>query len=238
MQDYYLKRKSALMKQHDKMMKHGAVAIQSRYDSDFTSTVVTQARTEFERLIPEIPYLGGTDNPLTDIIEQMTTLLALYNVMKSHGIAVDVIGAIVYEMATATIEDYPRWVKGLLGRLYMSQFWRNRTKKKAQRSQQRQFEGDFVYEVVEGDGANFDWGVNYLECGVVKYFKQQGAEEFTPYMCIIDYLLFPAMGIGLKRTGTIGQGCTHCDFRYKAGTETPSPWSEAYWLDKDTDKNS
>jgi hypothetical protein len=233
MQDYYFKRKAALMQQHNKMMQYGANVMQAKYESDFINRVIAQTRTEFERLIPEIPYLGGKDNPLTDIIEQMTTLLAFYNVMKRHSITVEVIGEIVYQMANATVEDYPRWIRSLLGRLYMSRFWRNRTKKKALRSQQKQFEGDFVYEVVEGEGDDFEWGVNYLECGVVKYFKQQGADEFTPYMCLIDYLLFPAMGIGLQRTGTIGHGCTHCDFRYKRGGETRSPWSESFWLDED-----
>lgn len=33
-------------------------------------------------------------------------------------------------------------------------------------------------------------------------------------MCELDYLMFPALGIELKRTGTIAQGCTHCDFRF------------------------
>jgi hypothetical protein len=36
-------------------------------------------------------------------------------------------------------------------------------------------------------------------------------------MCRIDFLMFPALGITLKRSGTGAQGCDHCDFRFKWG---------------------
>jgi hypothetical protein len=49
----------------------------------------------------------------------------------------------------------------------------------------------------------------------VKFFHEQGADEFTPYMCFIDFLMFPAMGIALEREGTIAQGCGRCDFRFR-----------------------
>jgi hypothetical protein len=39
-------------------------------------------------------------------------------------------------------------------------------------------------------------------------------------MCRIDFLMFPALGITLKRSGTRAQGCDHCDFRFKWGGST------------------
>jgi hypothetical protein len=73
-----------------------------------------------------------------------------------------------------------------------------------------------VYEVVAGERPDQAWGINYLECGVVKFFHAQGADDFAPYMCLIDFLMFPAMGVTLERQGTLANGCTHCDFRFKA----------------------
>ena len=84
-------------------------------------------------------------------------------------------------------------------------------------------------EVVPGQpGESFEWGLNYHECGVVKFFAAQDADAFTPYMCVMDYLLFPAMGVGLQRTGTIAHGCTHCDFRFKHGGASEPAWPPAF----------
>ena len=51
----------------------------------------------------------------------------------------------------------------------------------------------------------------------VKFFNDRGASELTPYMCRLDFLMFPAPGITLQRSGTRAQGCSHCDFRFKWG---------------------
>jgi hypothetical protein len=211
--DYYVGRTKALMTQHEGMMALG-IAINSEI---FTKTVLEETRAEFELLIPQIPYIGGAANPMTDILEQMTTLLATYRVLKVHGHSVDTIGTLVHKMAQRWIDRHPQFLRHLIGRIYMTRLMRARVKRNAAISQQKQYEGNFVYEVVEGDkdkGA-FEWGVNYLECGVVKYFHAQDADEFTPYMCVIDYLMFPALGIDLQRQGTIANHCTHCDFRYR-----------------------
>lgn len=77
---------------------------------------------------------------------------------------------------------------------------------------------------VEGDGQTFDWGADYIECGIVKFIHSQGADELTPWLCRVDYATFGALGIGFKRTMTLAEGYEKCDFRFKKGFETPSGW--------------
>lgn len=217
--DYYLAQKKKLLKGHHKLMSFGQNLLSSRYDAAQVAAIYAETAAEFERLIPEIPYVGGSENPLTDTLIQMTSLLAFYRVMKQRDLPVSEIGEMVHTMAKTQIASYPRFVRMLIGRLYMSSYWRKRTAKKAAISQQREHPENFVFEVVEGDGENYEWGVNYIECGVVKYFHRMQADEFTPYMCFIDFLMYPGMGVDLHRTGTIGTGCTHCDFRFAGHTE-------------------
>lgn len=144
----------------------------------------------------------------------MTTLLALYRVLKANGRSLPEIGELVQSIAQYQLERFPQFLRHLIGRLYMTRFWQKHTSKKAALSQARLFSADFVYEVVGEKKDKYGWGINYLECGVEKFFANQGAAEFTPYMCLIDYLIFPAMDIQLERTGTIANGCMHCDFRF------------------------
>ena len=70
-----------------------------------------------------------------------------------------------------------------------------------------------MFEVVEGDGRDFVFGVDYTECGVVKYLAREGAPELAPYLCWIDYPQFAAMHLRLDRTETLAQGGQRCDFR-------------------------
>lgn len=206
---------SNLLKGHDQLINVGLPLLEASYGSSLAQQIEAEARWAFETLIPHIPDIGGSANPLTDTLVQMTSLLALYQVMNARGIPVAEVGDLVQRMAAAWVERYPAFARRMIGRLYMTQFWRRRTRTLAEASQTRQFAGNFVYEVVDGDGTAYDWGINYHECGVVKFFHMQGADEFTPYMCLIDYLMFPAMGVHLERHGTIANGCTHCDFRFK-----------------------
>lgn len=213
--NYYLQKKDKLLKGHHKIMAIGQPLMAERFGQELAHTAVAETLIEFEKLIPQIPYIGGKENPMTDTLEQMTTFLALYKVLKGHGRFVSEISDLVYEMAQTYVESYPRLARQLIGKFYMSRFNRKRQQKRAATSQKREHPGDFVIEFVDGrEEDSFKWGINYLECGVVKFFAAQEAAEFTPAMCRVDYLMFPALGIDLKRTGTIAQGCTHCDFRF------------------------
>ena len=79
---------------------------------------------------------------------------------------------------------------------------------------------ELVEGPVEGDGKEFDWGVDYTGCSNYEFVKQQGAKEFAPYVCLSDIALSAAMGWGLIRTETLADGCDRCDFRFKKGGET------------------
>jgi hypothetical protein len=89
----------------------------------------------------------------------------------------------------------------------------------ASASQQRQYPNDFVCVYIEGDGASFDYGFDYLECGICKFFHVQKADEFAQYMCRLDYPYADAMGSELIRTSTIAENEMKCDFRYKKKKE-------------------
>jgi hypothetical protein len=99
-----------------------------------------------------------------------------------------------------------------------------RLEKAARRSQARRYPGDWVFEVVHGDGESFDFGVDMTECGIVKFFHSQGADEVVPYLCELDYIGAETMGVGLQRTKTLAWGCDRCDFRMTKDATTTAQW--------------
>ncbi len=71
--------------------------------------------------------------------------------------------------------------------------------------------------MIEGDGKEFDYGLDVTECLAVKCFPKHDAEEFVPYLCPFDYPRSDALGLGLVRTMELAQGDEKCDFRFKWG---------------------
>jgi hypothetical protein len=223
--DYYLAHKSRLLKQHAKLMAFATDRLRARYGEATTGAIMLEVQQAFEDLIPAIPYIGGGANPFTGTLIRTASIVALYRVLQRRGACIEQTGELVSQMAELWVRRYPAVVRKLIGRLYMSRWWRRRMCKQALASQSHRYRGDFVYEVVEGDGTEFDWGIDYLECGIVKFCHVQGADELAPYLCRMDELLFPALGITLQRRGTLAQGCPRCDFRFRCGGQASTPLS-------------
>ena len=80
--------------------------------------------------------------------------------------------------------------------------------------------GDFEIRYIPGNGENFDFGIDYVKCGNYEFAKEQGVEEFAPYICMSDIALSKALNWGLTRTQTLADGCDRCDFRFKQGGQT------------------
>jgi hypothetical protein len=96
--------------------------------------------------------------------------------------------------------------------------------KAAHLSQARRYPDDWVMEIVDNAGQDFDFGMDVTECGDVKFLRAQGAGELCPYICDLDYVLFESLGAGLQRTKTLAWGCDRCDFRISKNGDTTAPW--------------
>jgi len=226
--DYYTSQSSRLLKDLDKFLKRMRKRLAERYGEEGTAALHRETLAEFERLIPQIPYIGGKENSLTPTLIQSAWALALYRVVQRHDGTVEEAGELIYRGAEAMFNRYPAFLRHLIGRFAFSKWCVRKMQQAARRSQKREYPGDWVWEVIEGDGETFDGGMDYTECGIAKFFHAQGADELTPYLCNLDYVTFRALGLGLKRTKTLGWGCDQCDFRIIKGGETPLAWPPTF----------
>jgi hypothetical protein len=216
---YYASRKTKLLKDFDKAVKQVKGVLISRYGKDLTDIAVNEARLEYENLIPQIPYIGGKQ-PFTRFIIATASFLAIYKVLKAHGKSVDEAGRIIYEATERIIYSYPWFIRCLIGKVFFSKILLSRLRKGAAESQKRLYPPNYVYTFVEGDGKEFDFGVDYTECAPCKFLNLHGAPELAPYICLCDEVNSEAFGWGLVRTTTIAEGSEKCDFRFKKGGRT------------------
>ena len=219
--NYYLNQKRKLLKDFDKDSRIVKNVLIKHFGEDFTEQVRKEARKEFEDLILRIPYIGGKSNFLTNDLILIAQSLALYKILKYHNKPLKEIVLINLEIGQEKLNATPKIVYKFTRTLISSSlgqyFFKRIIKKQAQRSQRREYPGDWVFEFVEGNSTDFDFGIDYLECGACKLFHQEGADEFTPYICLYDFLSSELTGTGLIRSMTLAEGGKKCDFRFKPG---------------------
>ncbi len=81
------------------------------------------------------------------------------------------------------------------------------------KTHERKFENNWVVDVVEKSD-DFEFGLDYTECGVCKLCRDENCFEYAKYLCRLDYMLVEIMGLGLRRTMTLADGDDKCDFRF------------------------
>lgn len=228
--DYYISQKEGLLRAFDGKAKRFGETLALHMVDQPAHAIIQEARRDFERLIPEIPYIGGKANGLTQDLIDCTMYLALYRVLKKRRFRVEEIGEIVIQMEHKRVQSYPGVVLKLLGKLVHSPLGKKRLETASAESLEHRYPDGWVSVYLEGDGKEFDFGIDYLECGLCKFLHQQDADEFTPYLCQFDYVQQQAMQTGFFRTTTLAEGAERCDFRWKRGEETKPGWPP-HWLE-------
>jgi len=221
---YYVAQTPKLMKNFDKASKFMEIVLKQSFNESKTENLIINARNEYVKLIPQLPYIGGRTNMHDFNLIGSAWMLALIRSLEKEDLGVRDIGKILYDLFEEYFNSMSGFMKWLFRRSFFAKTGIRKWRYHAEKSQDRVYPDDWVFEYVEGDGKTFDFGFNYTECGIYKFYKQQGAEKYIPYMCLGDYPMFRAMAIGMKRTQTIGNGGKYCDFRFKKGDITLEGW--------------
>jgi hypothetical protein len=217
-ENWYLKNKPRILRQIKLALPHYRKFIAQAYGKDVAEAVVTETLQRFETLLPDIPYIGGDENLLTKNLYLSAAMLAMYQSLKERGKSVEEVAGLIYQGTSAFYGSFPfklllRWQ----GRKLFSQKRIDQRRRAAVVSRKRRYADDWVFEIVEGEGRTFEFGVDYTECGIVKYMARQGAPELAPYLCWLDYPMCSVMRVKLVRTETIAQGFERCNFRFSRG---------------------
>lgn len=217
---YYTSRRSELIEEFGKDARHWGKVIASHYGNGLAKAIVREAREEYGALIPDIPYIGGDENHLTRSLIKSAECLALYKAMKARGKMADETGRVLYEAVQLRGPTPPISPSKRLTTKYLMK----RRRARAERSQKSLFPCDWVYRFVEGDGVEYDYGYDFIECGAQKFYHAQGADEFLPFYCFLDFPESKANGLGLTRTMTLAEGRKKCNHRFKKGRKTEQEW--------------
>lgn len=96
---------------------------------------------------------------------------------------------------------------------YLSPKRISRQKKWAESTHQRVYENNWVVNLLLPT-KQYDLGYDYLECGICKLCHDEGCPELAKYLCKLDFFFAEVMELQLKRTTTLAEGGSKCDFRF------------------------
>ena len=225
--DYYIKRKPSLMENFEKFLRISENILLDKFTAEKIRDLNGQMKKEYEELIPVIPYIGGNKNPLTSILMNYVSSLAMIRALEKEKMTYKEIGKFIYDFweASNKIGAHKAEKRGQdpAERLFKEDYV-NYMKLLAGTSQKRKFDGDFVFDFVDGKEKAFDYGYNFSKCAVYDFYKNQGAEKYVPFVCLSDFAEAHMAGCGFARTQTIGNGDPICDHRYTRNGTTNRAW--------------
>ncbi len=176
---------------------------------------VADARSHFMRMIPDMAYVDKPTHFLAQALFTTSVNLAMYLALKDRGVDLHSFGgAMLFGLSRAPAHAFPMPMD-------------EATQREATRamiaagkeSMRSAAPGEDVFEAFEGDGIDFDFGYDIKSCAICAQYAKYDAMELVPYMCATDDIVSERGSQGLRRSGTIALGATHCDFRYKRGRE-------------------
>ena len=229
--DYYRKEVPRLLKEFELYTATTKSILSNHFNENEVESIISETKREFEDLIPRIPYIGGRKNRLSANLEASAISLALYRVLSRYNLGIEEIGKINYDIVKTSFENAPSLVLRVLKWFRFSWFGRRYLRRIATRTQERRYPDDWVAEFIEGNGQDFDYGIDYTKCAICRFYEQESAFEFVKYLCLIDFLTASMADSGLERTTTIAEGYGRCDFRWKKGRPVRPGWPPPFLED-------
>lgn len=179
----------------------------------------------YDEVLDALPYIGGKDNKMTKYLTNSSVLIPIAKILKREGFTIRKIGHIIYEITEQIYNKIPKLFYTLSRKNMFKEKSFKSWKNQAERSKMSEYPYDWKFDFIEGEGKEFDYGLDMYVCGLKKFWKSQNLEELVPYLCLTDYISFKLTKVKVKRTQTLANGGECCDYRYyKEGIEFKDGW--------------
>ena len=206
--------------------------LKERYGKQKTNIWMKRSREIFKTIYPQIPDIGGKENMMYKNLTLSTFFMPIAVILREERIPTREIGEHMFNLAKKSFKVFLPLARRIS---YYEESRIQKMRMAAERSLLRKYPADWVFEFIEG-GEDYLFGYDIKECAIHKFWRDQGLEEFVPYMCLTDWAKWEMLEIGVDRTMTVANGHEVCDFRYCRNKDIfPSGWppeSNIEWTGK------
>jgi hypothetical protein len=222
MENFYSSNRDRFITAFDKIKIAVVDYISKQSSLEAANEISTEAAINIKKILPDLPYVGGDDHPGTRFIVTAGQWIALYKPMAKRGYKALEVGRMMYLISEDQLKDVPADELEKQKALTYNDEYINLMKQWTESTSF--YECDWKADFVEGNGVEFDWGLNYRTCPCFELFKEQNAKQLAPLFCLLDFPEARQIESGFFRTKTLAQGDDLCNFRYKKGKKVVQNW--------------
>lgn len=231
MHTYYRKNQDKLHKMVNEFMELISAELEQTsgrpYD-DLLAEIWNVYQTE---MMEHFPYIGGDEASGTKNLTGAYVFVAMGEVLKKYDADMEQIGKLMvlaYERYTLKM---PRLIRKLMGKMFnnpkiLNKMFLKKDAKNAENALKNP--GSFETEVQIPPETGYDFSYHNTVCPLANFAKQYGYEEYMPYLCNLDYVMFGLMGVPLFREKTCFEDGDYCDFKLKTGEKPMDYWPPVF----------
>lgn len=220
-------RKKLIKKFYYYMTKKAERLLSMNYDAETLKAITAGCESQYDGIIKRLPYVGGLRNFYTPIIIVNGWFVCVYKAMHAAGIEDDVIGYVISEATDELFDHIPGFLGKTVRRVVFSGFFKRFINRQAKESQKKKYDGDWVYTVDfskwGGRKEEREASLEFSECGVHKYYENEGVEALKKYCNFCDPQYSVRYNLGLNADNTMAQGYEKCRLVFNNKRETKIP---------------
>lgn len=186
----------------------------------------------YERdMLARFLYIGGDDASGTKNLTEAYMLVAMGEFLKEYGMTMEQIGHLMTLAYERRMKKMPSLVRKIMGKMFTNPKLLNKMflKKDAQNAANAaKNPGSFETQTQIPPEDGYDFSYHNLVCPLARFAKQCGYEEYMPYLCNLDYVMFGILGAPLFREHTCCEDGGYCDFKLKVDAEPMPYWPPVF----------
>lgn len=234
MHSYYIENKEKIKKNMRKLLSPISPELEDvsgkKYD------VVFEEMWDYYEinLLERFPYVGGDKVSGTKNLTGAYCFVAMGEVLKTYGLAMDDIAHLMVLSYERFYKKMPGVIRGIMGKIYNNPKKLNKMMlKKDSKNALNAVEnpGSFETKTQIPPEEGYDFSYHNLVCPLSDFARKYGYEEYMPYLCNLDYVMFGVLGVPLYREHTCFEDGDYCDFKLKNGAETLPYWPPVFTQD-------
>lgn len=182
-------------------------------------------------MLERFPYIGGDDVSGTKNLTEAYMLVAMGEYLRGHGMTMEEAGHLMTQAYERRMRKVPGPVRKVMGRMFtnpklLNKMFRKKDAKNAANAAKNP--GSFETKTQLPPEAGYDFSYHNLVCPLANFARQCGYEEYMPYLCNLDYVMFGIVGAPLFREHTCMEEGGYCDFKLKTDAEPMPYWPPVF----------
>ncbi|MCR4676765.1 MAG: L-2-amino-thiazoline-4-carboxylic acid hydrolase [Sphaerochaetaceae bacterium] len=231
MHSYYQKNRLKFKKNLINLIKPVSLEIEKITGSRF-SVIIEEIWNFYEKnMLENFLYIGGDSVSGTSNMCGACCFIAMGEVLKKYNTPVEESGHLMTLAYERKYKKIPSFLKSLLKKVFTSpKLLKKMYMKKDRKNEEncRLNPGSYLTETQDPPEKGFDFSYHNLVCPISDFAVKHGYEEYMPYICNLDYVMFGVLGAPLYREHTCFEDGDYCDFKLKNGAPVMDYWPPVF----------